>query len=331
MSRSQFRTKRLIAQVPVVAGQPVTVDLPRGYDYETLYMRLHGGVQVSVGAATSVRAEAPCQAISRVEVVADGRNTLYSAPFWFAVFDGHERRALENGARFTTPPSGVAVATYQVEANGRIDFATVDGERPKDTNLKTNGFQLFQLRVQFGNAVDMFVQGGATVAYSNMFLEIYSYEMVELPDAAGNVTIPTALKKVTYQEFTIPASNANQEQRLPAGNLIKSLFIRTEGLTTAGEPGVGVLSEISTYSGLDVRTKLTAGALRGSNNNDYGYVLPGHYIVDFSRSGSLISRLSELWDVSNQAEPKVGMNVVGGANVKAQIVITELIGLTRQA
>lgn len=326
MSRNQFRAKRIIAVVPVVAGQPVTVDLPRGYDLESLYLRLYGGLQVTA-AATSVRAEAPAQAIARVEVVADGRNTLYSAPFWFAVFDGHERRKLENGARATTPPTAVGIATYQVEALGTIDFATVDGERPKDSNLKTNGFQLFQLRMQFGNAGDSFV--GGTVVYSSMFVEIYSYEMIEIPDAAGQVSIPSSLKKVTYQEFTIPGSNANLEQRLPAGNHIKSLFVRTEGATTAGEPSTAVLNEITAFAGLDVRAKLTAGAVRGSNNSDFGYVLPGHYILDFARSGSNYARLSELWDVTQQAEPKVGMNVTGGASVKAQIVITEYIGLAK--
>ena len=46
---------------------------------------------------------------------------------------------LESGARPTTPPSGVAVATYAIEANGVIDLMTPDGERAKDSNFRTDG------------------------------------------------------------------------------------------------------------------------------------------------------------------------------------------------
>ena len=54
----QFRIKRTYVQAAVTAGGFLTVDLPRGYDYESIHMRLTGSVQVTT-LATSVRAEAP--------------------------------------------------------------------------------------------------------------------------------------------------------------------------------------------------------------------------------------------------------------------------------
>ena len=63
---NQFRIKRTYINVPVVAGGFATIDLPRGYDYESIHLRVVGSVQVTT-LATAVRAEAPTQVISRVE------------------------------------------------------------------------------------------------------------------------------------------------------------------------------------------------------------------------------------------------------------------------
>lgn len=319
----QFRIKRTIGTIPVVAGGAATIDLPRGYDYEALYLRLYGGLQVTVNFA-SVRAENPCQMIARAEIIADGRNTIYSAPFWFATLANYGRNANQSGARATTPASGFVVATYQVEANGIIDFQTPDGERPKDSNFRTSQLQLFQLRLTFGNVADCFT-GAGTGNVSNLNVEISTSEMVEIPDAAGNVTSPTALKKVSFQEIALPGVNPNQELRLPAGNLIKSIVNRFEAAT--GEPSTAILNSIQAFSGVDVRQNMSAAALRGENNNNFGAVQSGYYILDFARSCSNVARLSELWDVTRQAEPKLSMNVTGAAGVKMQAVTTEYLGL----
>lgn len=320
----QFRIQRTIAQVPVVAASFQTIDLPRSFDFEAIHLRLNGTVNVTTS-GVAVRAEAPTQAVARVEIIADGRNTLYSAPFWHSVFGGYDRAQNQQGARYVTPPSGFAIASYAVEACGVIDLNTPDGERPKDSNFRTNALQLFQLKFTFGNVMDMFTGGVGT--FTNMNIEVSTEELVELPAADGTVTTPSTLKKVSYQETTLPSSNVNFEQRLPAGNLIKSIMLRTEGLAAAGEPTTGVINNAQALSGVDVRLNMSGGALRAKNNNDFGYIQPGYYIMDFTRNGSFTARLSELWDVTRQAEPKAVLNVVGGANVKIQAVVTEYLGL----
>lgn len=324
---SQFRIKRTYATPAVVAGGFITVDLPRGYDFETIYMRLSGSVQVTA-LFTSVRAEAPCQYIPRVELIADGRNTLFSAPFWFAALGSYDRaNALDQGARVTTPPSSAAVGTYAFEAIGSIDLITPDGDRPKDSNLRTDGLQLFQLRFTFGQPGDVFVGAGVAVFSGTPTVEITTNELVELPDANGVRTNPVALKKVSYQELAVPTTNANQEVRLPAGNMIKSVVVRTEGLTTAGEPQIGILNRLQVFSGVDVRLNVLSNSLRAMNNADYGVLTAGYYVADLARNGSYYAKLSELWDVTRQAEPKISMDITGGANVKAQAVVTEYLAL----
>lgn len=318
----QYRVIRKVATVPVTAGGFATVDLPRDYDYESIFLRVAGGLQVTV-LATSVRAEAPSQVVPRLELIADGKNNVFSAPFWFSGLGNYCRDGIESGARVTTPPSGVAVATYQVEALGSIDLASVDAVRPKDSNFRSAGLSLLQLRMTFGNAGDCYV--GGTVAYSNMNVEVFVQQVVEAAAADGSMTTPIALKKVSYQELALASSNANQEVRLPAGNLIKSVVIRTDGSTTAGEPSVAVLNNAQLVAGVDVRYNLSGNQVRAKNNQDFGNLLTGYYVLDIAQKGRAQINLTDLWDVTGAAEPKLVLDVTGGANVKMQAVVTEYI------
>lgn len=319
----QFRISRKVATVPVVAGGFNTIDLPRTYDYESIFVRVVGGLQVTVN-TTSVRAEAPCQAVPRIEIIADGKNTLFSAPLWFAALGSVERPLTQSGARAITPPSAATVATYQVEAIGVIDFMTTDGERPKDSNFRSSGLQLFQCRLTFGNPGDSFVVGAGTVVFNNLNVEVWTQELVEMPDATGVFTSPTMLKKVSYQEIALASSNVNQQILLPAGNLIKSVFARGEGNVTAGEPSALTFNNIQLLSGVDVRMNLTGGQLRAKNNADFGQITAGYFIADVLAKGGL-ANLTELWDVTGNSQPQLVADVTGGANVKAQFVTTEYL------
>ena len=327
MPGKQYRLLRKIASVPITAGGFAQIDLPRDYDYESVYLRLSASVAVSAASATSVRAEAPTQAVSRVELISDGKNTIYSAPMWFASLGNYQRSLLESGARVTTPPSGVAVATYAVEAIGSIDLMNTDGARPKDSNFRSSQLSLLQLRLTFGLAADMFVVGGATVAYSGSpVVDVFVQQLVELPDMQGKYTSPIALKKVSFQEVAVTSSNANQELRLPAGNLIRSVFLRGAGDVTAGEPSTGIFNNVQLAAGMDVRINVSGVNLRAKNNADIGQMTAGYYVADVAMKGKADSLMSELWDCSGAAEPKVIMDVVGGANVKVSAVVTEFIG-----
>lgn len=319
----QYRVIRKVASVPFVAGSFATVDLPRDYDYESIFFRINGSLQVT-GAATSVRAEAPCQLVQRVEVIADGKNNIFSAPFWFAALGSYDRSLLQNGARVTIPPSAASIGTYAVEAIGSADLMASDSVRPKDSNFRSSGLSLFQCRLTFGQPGDAFV-GGTVVVSGTMYVDIFVQQLVEIADPQGQVTTPVALKKVSFQEIALPSSNANQEIRLPAGNYVKSCLIRTEGSVTAGEPSVAVLNNLQLTAGVDVRFNLAGTQLRAKNNADYGYMPTGYYVADVTSKGSAATNLTDLWDVTGASEPKVIVDVTGGANVKLQAVVTEFI------
>lgn len=324
----QYIVKRKIGDVAIVAGGFATLDLPRDYDYQALCLRIEASVAVSVANATSVRAEAPVQIVPRIEVIADGKNTLYSAPFWNAGLGNVDRLLGASGARAVTPPTSPNIATYATEAIGIIDFQTFQGVRPKDSNFRSRGLSLLQLRLTFGNAVDMFVQGGSTVAFSGSpIVSVYACQEVEATNDKGEyATNPVALKKVSYQEGNYASSNANAEVLLPAGNSIAKILLRSDGAVTAGEPSAAVINNVQCANGMDVRLNLSGKNLRALNNADYGQVQLGYYVVDPMKCGGGGNlKLSDLWDLSGATQPKVIMDVTGGANVKIQVVTTEYI------
>lgn len=317
----QYRIKRKIGSVAVVAGGFATLDLPRAYDYESIILRINGDVVVAVAGGGAVRAEAPSQVVTRAEVIADGKNNLFSVPFAAAAIGNFGRNIQQNGARVMTPPTAQTAATYTVEGIACLDFAMVDGIRPKDTNYRTSALSLFQLRLSFGSAGDLFTVAG-TASFSNMYVDVFTVEMIELPDAAGAYSMPLALKKTSYQELAITASNANQEVRLPAGNLIRGCVIRA---TSAGEPVTTIINNIQVASGIDVRMNLSGAQVRAMNNADYGYVRPGYYVIDFMRNGDNNAKLSDAWDVTGQAEPKLILDVTTQTTAQIQVVTTEFL------
>jgi len=321
----QYRVMQKIGNVAITANGFDSIDLPRDSDYEAIGLRIVASLQVTV-IATSVRAEAPSQLLPRLQIVADGKNVLFNAPFYATGLGNFLRRSKDENARAITPPTGVAVATYAVEACGIIDFATPDSVRPKDSNFRARGLSLFQMVCNFGAAGDAFV--GGTVVYSGSpIVEVYALKCVEDTDDAGNyLTSPIALKKTSYQEIALTSTNPALEIRLPAGNLVRSILVRTEGATTAGEPDVLSLNNLTLQNGLDVRHNLSAGSIRALNNANYGKLVSGYYVADFMSQGQGGNNMmSNLWDVSKSAEPKAILDVTGGGNRKAQIIVQEYI------
>jgi hypothetical protein len=326
MAKPQYRIHRRIGTASVSAGGQVTLDLPRDYDYEAIFLRLSGTLNVT-SAATSVRAEAPCQLVPRIEIIADGKNTIFSAPFWFASLGSYDRAgAIASGARLTTPPTAASVASYAVEALGSVDFMMVDGVHPKDTNFRPSGLSLFQIRLTFGQPGDPFVSG--TVSFTGTpTVEIFAAQLVEQPDPqTGQYANPLGLKKVSTQVAAVPATNSAQEIRLPAGNFIKSVLVRADGGTTAGEPSTAVVNGLILQNGVDVRYNLSGAQTRQKNNMDYGSITSGYYVADVTSKGRADVNLSELWDCTNPAEPKLISDVtLGSATTTLTAVITEVI------
>jgi hypothetical protein len=319
----QQRIKRVVSKVPVADNGAPTIDMPRNYDYESIYLRLFGGVQVTTNFAT-VRPEAPIQAFKRLELVLNGQTTVYSKPGTLARVNPMRRQL-----GFLTPPSGFVIATYQVEANLACDLALIDGMRPKDSNLRSAGLQLFQKKFTFGAAADLFTGAGVGV-FNGLFADVISSEIRELPDDKGMISSPLYLSKRTWLQFSPAAANANLKIPLPVGNFMRGVLIRT---TNNGDPVDTVLNNIILNSGVDVRYNLTYLDARAQNRLDYDAALPAGFVVaDLMTVGSAGAGVhaNDAWDLTNPAvtsEASLTLDTNGGAGFLIDVEVIEMIKL----
>ena len=318
----QYRVKRRIAQAIVSENGQLSVDVPRGYDIESLGFRLYGSIVVATG-ATSVRAEAPCQLIKRIELISDGKNTIASVPLVLLNRANVWRKQLGS----LTPPTAATAATYPIEATGMLDQQLIDGLRPKDSNLRTKFMSQLQVRFTFGAAIDCFVPGAGVASLSGVYCDIFAYEMVELPDENGQITNPLYVVKRSFQDIAFTASNANMEIILPVGNVMRGVVIRAEGAVTAGEPSDAVINNIQLASNTDVRFNLPYLDARAGNKQDYDMTtLPtGIVAADLMSGGQQSVRALEGWDLTQASQAKLILDVTGATNTRVTVMTVELL------
>lgn len=326
----QYRTKRRPISTTLTENNVFTFDLPRGYDLESLIIRITGTAHVTTG-GSAVRALAPSQLIKRVELVADGKNTIASVPGWMLI-----KSFGRSQTGYMLPPTAASAADYSVEMVGALDQALIDGIRPKDSNLRTSGMSLLQLRITTGACTDLFTgsPAGSMTAFN---VSVTMVETVELPDAKGVLSSPLYLQKRSYQDIALPASNGNQQIVLPIGNALRGIYILT---TINGEPSNAVLNNIQLASGLDVRLNLPAADLQRLNSIDYAPVgmlsnttTPqssslfdtGFYVADLMKNGPGDCNVTNAWDLTKASEAKAIVDVNGGAGYAMTIVTTEFI------
>ena len=267
MPNPQYTIKRKIpAQAIVENGQP-SFDIPRGYDIAAIGLRLFANVQVTTN-GTAVRAEAPAQLIKRVELTADGKNTIASFPMVLLNRGNPYRRGGQLGS--LTPPTAATVATYPVMASGFLDQQLVDGIRAKDSNLRTEGMSALSMRLTYGAANDLFTGGVVSlVVAASGFVNTWLYEYVELQASDGSRASPLYLLKRSYQDLAFASSNANLDIPLPVGNVMRGVVLRGEGAVTIQEPSDAVINNVILRSNQDVRLNIPYLDLREANKMDY--------------------------------------------------------------
>lgn len=322
----QYRIKRRVALLNIAAAENTiqTVDLPRGYDLESIYFVLNGGGTLS-GAGSAVRAEAPMHLIKRIEVIADGKNTIASVSGLLLRSGTYNRR----GQLGLLSAPAAATATAQTFSAGFVlDQQLIDGVRPKDSNLRTSGMQLLQLRITFGAYIDLFTGSPAGGLTGGNTLDIMTSEIVELQDENGQISRPLYVLKRTYQDIAVPTTNSNQEVSLPVGNFLRSVTLRAEGAVTAGEASDSVLNFLTLRSGVDVRLSASALALIRSNQVDFQITNrpAGYYVADLMSSGQVVGvKGTDAWDLTRASECKAVLDVTGATNAKISIMTTELV------
>lgn len=301
----QLRTYRKWKDVNFVANGSDTIDLPLGFDLETIHCYFFGSVNVTT-AFTAIKSEGLANLIKRVDVLADGETIAsLTGPM---LLSGNFQRAYT--AIKVNP--GIAIGNYtNPEVVGFIDFAHVDGFRAKDSNLRTKGMRQLQLRITWGALSDMYT--GAGVATTALTMTVAIRETKE----QDNAIAPEVRKIQRYMER---AYTTTTQDRIPldTGMLYRAIVLRGE---SAGDASAAVVTNVKVMVGSDIILDMPAAALYDANCNDNGVALPaGYYVVDFAPSLNQESKISDCLDLKGRNDAFLILDVVGGATNKVQIV-----------
>lgn len=320
MPRPQTRIKRYIGRQTVTDNQRVVFDLPRDFDLEAIVIRIAGSTTLTVAGA-AVRAEAPLQLLKFISLKANGTDLLDGVPGWMA----HRLGAFRRGQLAPLSPQAAATATTQAFTGMVVlDRAVIDGIRTKDGNFPTRGLSTFQLEIQMGAAIDCFTGAPTGTIAAGATVEVVVYQQKEDP-VDGRFTLPRVVTKRSHLDIAFASSNANYQQRLNTGNILRGLLIRAAGASTAGEPSNSGLNNVKIQQGNEVLLDLPAATLREINATDYelSSIPTGYYFVDFMGMGGPANKISDALDLRRGEELFAVLDVTGAANQTIGITTLE--------
>jgi hypothetical protein len=305
MSNQQLRLSRKWATSVFQPGLVDTIDLPRGFNLESIGLHFSGVVNVTT-AYTGIRSEGLAKLIQRVELVKDGE-TVCTLPFTFAT----HAQVFRSNALIKVNP-GIAIANYTPRIVGTCDLSHVGGLRSKDSILPTGKLQSLQLRVYYGQLSDMFVGAGAcTPAVPALNLDIVVKETRETHNKAP---VP-AVRRIIKSFEKVYASSGEDRIQLDPNMLYRGVILRTE---SNGDLSGAVLVSAKLALGSDYPIDLQAQQIVDENTLDNeGIPMPtGYYWIDFSREPGGQNRASDWLDLHNKLDAFLIVNVTGGATNK---------------
>lgn len=307
-TKKNTRLNRKWRDIVFVQNGTDTVDLPIGLDLEGLHLYFFGSINVTT-AYTGIKSEGLSALIRRIDILADGQ-TIASIPGTVLVQGNFMR-----GYTAIKVNPGIAIGNYLTpEVVGFIDFAHVDGVRPKDSNLRTAGMRSLQMRVVWGALTDMYI--GAGVAVPSLTMSVAVRETASGVDELGGNIAPPFRRLHRFSERTYPVST---QDRIPldSGMLYRAIVLRSE---LNGDLSQAVITNVKVMVGSEVIMDIPAPMLFDANCNDNGVALAaGYYVVDFAPSLNQQSKLSECLDLTGRNDAFLVLDVVGGATAKVQI------------
>ena len=320
MSRPQDRIKRFVKSITLTDGQRDTIDLPRDFDYESIIIRFNG-TSTLTGAGTAVRAEAPLQALSWINIKANGTDLLDGLTGIMA----HRINVLRDGQLPPlSAPSDATAAARTFSGMVILDRSIVDGIRAKDGNFPASGLSTFQCEITAGNATDLFT--GTPTGTMTMTVSL-SVVQTEEQSVAGKRSLPRVVTKRSQRTEAYASSNAAAQVRLNTGTVLRGLLIRAHGASTAGEPSNTGLNNVKIKKGNRVMFDLPASTLQGLNQADSLVTTwpTGYYLVDFMTMGGPQGKLSDCLDLRDGSEVFAEFDVTGATAQKLDIVQLEYI------
>jgi hypothetical protein len=341
-----------VGSIPFTENGVQTLDLQRGFLIRSVGMRLQGTVTVAGAAATAANPEAPFTLVRRIEVIGDGRDTLFNMSgeqlrSWLAMYYG--------GVPAFSPPNlaGVvgAVGVNTFAAYMPIPFESPLTRVPIDTLLDSRRYENLQLRITWGQ-----VTSGANV--NSDLLEAAA----ATTQAPGTITIDVAQFQTSEPsgqlfsqmrryaiEKDITAANTDFDTDINTGQTIRSLLVRSTFGTRLGT-GVPITPSNAIVQDLSViadnahfpANRVVGNIIRDQNASDYRVIDPnfttvagavsgfagvkipdGLYLLDFVEDGMLSTAINSADIASLKLRANVALSGSGGDRLST--IVTEII------
>lgn len=234
-----FTARQRLQSPTYVAGAKQSVNLPRGYVWREMYLRLTSQPTVTAGNNTVAKTQPGDQwaAITTAAIVANGSNTIFSMSgkdlYWLnrAVFRANPSMNPTLGDGATANPS--------LDDTLVIPFWSPDSKRPFDTALYTGEMSDLRIDITWATPGYSNISSSATgwTVQPTLELEAYVSELPILNSAsAGKVPLlPPLLKRIVPFTQVVSGTTANFRFPLDVGGPAYRRFL-IQQTTTATPP-----------------------------------------------------------------------------------------------
>lgn len=292
---SRYRTVVHTApSVPFSSGNVQSVELPKGFLYKTVALRLRGELEGSAGAA-QVGSELPLALIQKIEIIADGRKTLVTASAKDLYRLNHVLRG--KGSELV-PPSTFLAANTPFSATLLIDLEASRMAMTNDSLFDPNPFEKIELRITWGTVLNISTIGaGSTIDASNTFVDV---QVLETTVGADRILFN---KLISFDEISVTTTSTALRVRVPRSGLLHLTLFRVERDAVAVDNVVNsiTLQSDNTFNHVDslawlflkhrntTEYQLDGPGIGGSNTGLVGYA-----VVDVTEDGLMTSALNTL-------------------------------------
>ncbi|MBI5970573.1 MAG: hypothetical protein HY884_05410 [Deltaproteobacteria bacterium] len=265
-------TARRVGTIVYKQNEAVSFELPRNFPIRGILLRMAADITIITAAATAY-AQGAVKLIKRIEIIANGRDTLKS-------IDGPGLAELNRQMNGTVNPLGAvptAVGANQLMAALlKIDFEMPRSVSPSDANLNSYLFSTLELKITFGAPSDMYSANSANVTINSAPITV---TLLESEGNAGSI-----VHKVGSTEKEVTATSTDFQIALPVGNKFRGFLIRAE---VDGNPNDSVINKIELRSGTTVFHKWDFTSLKDCNKIDYELESSptGYVFIDFCPDG----------------------------------------------
>lgn len=210
--------ERRLDSVPYSENGTKTLELPRNNIYRALKLRLTGTLTTTATAPVTKKSFTPFKLIKRIEIIANGKDTIKSIPFFML-------RAL-NLLDFCVEPEmtdvGVAVSTgYPFVASAILPFAFTQARTPIDGALDARRLETLSLQITWGSPADLYATpNAAAITVCQLAVETEEY-IDSSPD------FKAYLNKHTQIQKEVISTTSELQERLPVGQVYRRLMLVT--------------------------------------------------------------------------------------------------------